>query len=123
MKQSNLIIRDELVEPPTDSLALRTVTMVVHENLDMNVLLHSSQEMKDLYYHWMKVRGLMDYFDYILADKEVESGIWLSSTGLIFDEDGFALKNTPKTTIVIKYIRFDNQISLLGRIKALVGNS
>ena len=87
MKYSNLIIRDELAEPPTDSLAFRTVTMIVHENLKMNILLHSSPDMKDAYYHWMKPKGLLDYIDYIITGQEFEKGIWLSSSNLCKKND------------------------------------
>ena len=107
MKNEILIISDALVEPPTDSLAFRTVTMISHENLELDVLLHSTQEMKDVYYHWMKPRGLLDYVDYILNELEFEAGIRID-----------VLKVYP-STIVVKSIRFENQLGILGRIKAM----
>lgn len=104
-----LIISDQLVEPPTDSLAFRTITMISHDNLEMDVLFHTTQEMKDVFYHWMKPRGLMDYIDYILNELEWENGVRID------------VVNYYPRTIVVKSIRFENQVSLLGNIKSLAG--
>ena len=122
MKYSNLIIRDELVEPPTDSLAFRTVTMIVHENLDMNVFVHTTPDMKDLYYQFMKPRGLLDYVDYIIAGTEFESGIWISSSGMVRRGERMVMIGTwAPVDIIVKCISFENQVGLLGRIKSLSG--
>ncbi len=104
-----LVLADALIEPPSEILPVRTVTMMSHENLAMNVLLQTTQEMKDLYYHWMKPRGLMDYIDYILNERESEESIRIDVIGVY-----------PRT-IVVRAIRIENQIYLLGRIKSLAG--
>ena len=106
MHSDVLIISDALVEPPTELLAFRTVTMLVHDGLHMDILFHTTQDMKDLYYHWMKPRGLMDYVDYILNEREWEHGLRLDVVRYYPD------------TIVVKSIRIENQISLLGKIKS-----
>ena len=108
MINQNLIIADDLVEPPSEILPLRTVTMISHVNMELSILLHTTQEMKDLYYHWMKPRGLMDYISYILNEQEWEDGIRVDIVGIY------------PNTIVVKYIRLENQLYLIGRIKSLV---
>ncbi len=109
MNRDILIIADDLVEPPTETLPFRTVTMFSHDNLNMDVLLHTTQEMKDMYYHFMKPRGLLDYVSYILNEFEWESGVRIDIVRLYPD------------TIVVKWIRLENQLSLLGQIKSLAG--
>jgi len=111
MNTDILIISDSLVEPPSESFAFRTVTMLCHENLGMNILLHTTQDMKDLFYHWMKPRGLMDYIDYILNEKEFEYGIRLDTVGFY------------PNTIVLQYIRLENQLQIIGRIQMFLPDS
>ena len=104
-----LVLADAFMEPPSEVLPVRTVTMMSHENLAMDVLLQTTQEMKDLYYHWMKPRGLMDYIDYILNERESENGIRID-----------VVRVYPRT-IVVKWIRIENQLIVLGQIKSLAG--
>ena len=101
-----LIIADTFVEPPSEVLPFRTITMLSHDNLGLDVLLHTTQDMKDLYYQWMRPRGMMDYIAYILNDLEFEDGIRLDITGIY------------PHTIVTKFIRLENQLNLLGQIRA-----
>lgn len=101
-----LVIADSFVEPPSEVLPFRTITMISAYNLEMDVLLHTTQEMKDLYYHWMKPKGMMDYVTYILNELEFEEGIRLDTIGIY------------PHTIVTKYIRLENQLNLLGQIRA-----
>lgn len=109
MSHSILIIADDFVEPPSEVLPFRTITMLAHDNLEMDVLLHTTQEMKDLYYHWMKPKGMMDYIAYILNEWEYEAGVRLDVLGIY------------PLCIVTKAIRIENQLSLLGQIKSLAG--
>lgn len=104
-----LVISDSLVEPPTEVLPFRTVTMVCHHHLSMECLLHTSQEMKDMYYHWLKPRGMMDFIDYIITEEEWEEGIRLDVIGIY------------PNSIVVKSIRIENQLNILGQIKSLTG--
>jgi hypothetical protein len=107
MKTSTLVISDSLIEPPSETWAFRNVTMLSHENLHMSVLLHTTQELKDRFYHWMKQKGAMDFVDYIISENEWEDGIRIDTIGIY-----------PRC-IVVKYIRLENQIFLFGKIKAL----
>lgn len=107
MRNEILIISDALVEPPTDSFAFRSITMISHEDLGLSVLLHTTQEMKDLFYRWMKPRGFMDYIDYILTEREREVGIRLDTHIIV----GYS------PCILTSAICFENQLRLLGSIK------
>ncbi len=104
-----LVIADALVEPPSEVLPFRTITMFSHEDFAMDVLLHTTQEMKDIYYHWMKPRGMMDYISDILNEGECEECIRID-----------VVKIYP-ITIVVKAIRIENQIYLLSRIAGVSG--
>lgn len=104
-----LVIADSFVEPPSEVLPLRTVTMVSHYNLGLDVLLHTTQEMKDFVYHFAKPRGLMDHIVYILNEFEFEESIRLDTIGIY------------PHTIVTKWVRIENQLNILGQIKSLSG--
>lgn len=104
-----LVISDALIEPPTEVLPFRTITMICHDHLGMECLVHTTQEMKDLYFHFMRPRGMLDYITYILDEFEFEDGVRLDTIGIY------------PNTIVTKYIRIENQIWLLGQIKSLSG--
>jgi len=104
-----LVISDAFVEPPSEVLPFRTITMISSYNLGLDVLLHTTQDMKDLYYHWMKPKGMMDYIKYILNEREWEDGVRIDVTGIY------------PNTIVVKWIRIENQLSLLGQIRSLAG--
>ena len=106
MKSDILIISDALIEPPSETMAFRTVTMLAHDNLGLNILLHTTQELKDYVYRFAKTRGLMDYITYILNEREWETGIRIDVERFYPD------------TIVCQWIRLENQLSLLGQIKS-----
>lgn len=109
MRNDILIISDDLIEPPSEILPIRTITMISRQSLEMDILLHTTQEMKDLLYKWMKPRGLMDYISHILNELEFEDGIRMDITGIY------------PNTIVVRTINVDNQHYLLDQIKTLAG--
>ena len=98
MYNNILVISDALVEPPSEILPFRTVTMLSAERLEMECLLHTTQEMKDKYYKWMKPRGMFDYIKYILNEYEYEEGVRLDVIGIY------------PYSIVLHYIRIENQM-------------
>ncbi len=104
-----LVLSDALVEPPTEVLPFRTITMLAHDQLEMDCLLHTTQDMKDIFYHWMKPRGMMDYITYILNELEYEDGVRIDVVGYY------------PHSIQVKSIRIENQLTLLGQIKSLAG--
>ncbi len=104
-----LVIADPFVEPPSEILPFRTVTQISHYNLGLDVLLHTTQDMKDIFYKWMKPKGMMDFVIYILNELEFEDSIRLDIIGIY------------PHTIIEKYIRIENQLGILGKIKSLSG--
>lgn len=104
MSSLNLIIFDSLVNPPTDSLAFRYVTMICHSNLEMSVLLQTTQEFKDIFYYWMLQKGMMDYMDYLLNEHEKEPGIKLYPQRIDY------------RTVLTDTIKFENQLELIAKI-------
>ena len=107
MKPDVLIIVDSLVEPPSEPFVFRTITMFASCSFHLDVLFSTTQELKDVYYHWMKPKGLLDYVSYILTEHEIESGIRLETS------------YSRPPNIVVNAIRFENQLSIIGRLKAL----
>lgn len=104
-----LVLTDTFVEPPSEILPFRTVTMMAHDHLGMDCLLHTTQDMKDLMYHWMKPRGMMDYIAYILNELEYEDGVRIDVVGYY------------PHSIRVHAITLENQLNLLGQIKWLAG--
>lgn len=101
----NLIIRDFLSEAPTDYLAFFFLTQCVKTQLHMNILLLTEQEMKDLYFHYLREKGLFDYIDYILTPEEKEFGIRLDNNYDI------------PPTVKVDFIRLENQIKIFNTIR------
>jgi hypothetical protein len=101
----NLLIQASLSEPPSDSLAFRYVTLVSKQKFDMNVLLLTEQEVKDMYYKYLLKKGLFDFIDGILTTQEKETGLRLDT------------KVERPPTIKLKAIVFENQVSILNKIK------
>lgn len=106
MATNILTIVDSLTEPPSEPWAFRNITMISHENMNMSVLVHTTQEMKDAYYKWLLRKGLMDFVDYLLSETEWEDGVRIDIINGIYPR-----------CIVVKYIRLENQLNILGRIK------
>ena len=56
-----LIIRDELVNPPTWFSSFRDLTLICSLRLRTDIVIET--EDTDLYYKWLKPRGGMDFVD------------------------------------------------------------
>lgn len=102
-----VIISSQLVNPPSDSLMFRYLTQVVKENLHSDVILESEREYIDIYYRYMRQKGLFDYIDDIQPSFFLERGIRLDTE-----------PNFPQSVITQK-ITFQNVNNLLGQIKSL----
>jgi hypothetical protein len=109
MRRDILTISDALVEPPSEPMVFRTITMLCRYEWNMDILLHTTQDMKDLYYHWMKPRGMLDYVAYILNEMEYEDGVRIDTIGIY------------PQTIVTKSLRLENQLYILSQVKTLAG--
>lgn len=101
----NLIIEADLINPPTESLAMRFLTLVTKSNLHTDNLIIVNPEVKDFYYRYMKTFGLMDYVDDFVTQEDNESGLLLCSKIGIY-----------KSYILTDRVTFKNVTILLGQI-------
>ena len=99
-----LIIRDQLVCPPTWFASYRDLTLYCHILLKLDIVIES--ETADMYYHWIKPRGGMDFIEDI-----VRPG---SEHGTRLDVASHA-----PCTIVTDRIAPENVHRLIGAIRAL----
>lgn len=74
----NLIIPANLSEPPSEGLMFRYLTLVSKKELHYSNLLESPKDMIDIYYFYLKRRGLFDYIDDIISPPHNEHGIIVS---------------------------------------------
>lgn len=104
-----LLVRDSLVEPPSDYLAIYSIFMISKTKFNMDILLLSDKDAKDFYYKYLVRKGLFDYIDYILTeDEKQEKGIKLSNN------------NESPPNIKVKNLVFENELRILGRIKEYI---
>lgn len=107
MRSEIITISDALVEPPSEPMVFRTITQICHYDLGMDVLFHTTQDMKDMYYQWMKPKGMMDYVSYILNEYEFVDGVRIDTIGIY------------PQTVVVKSLRIENQIAILNEVRKL----
>jgi hypothetical protein len=74
-----LVIRDQLVCPPTWFASYRDLTLYCHVLLKMDIVLESADA--DIYYRWIKPRGGMDFIaDIVRPGSEAGPRLDLVST-------------------------------------------
>jgi len=101
----NLLVHAPLCEPPTESLPFRYVLSCAKLDCGMSVLLECESEMKDIYWEFMRKRGMFDFISDIVIPLE-ESGL------------GLDIKvRSQRSTIITKFIRFENQEDLIEKIE------
>lgn len=71
----NLIIPANLSEPPSEGLMFRYLTLVSKKELKYSNLLEAPNDMIDMYYYYLKQRGMFDYIDDIIAPPHKEQGV------------------------------------------------
>ena len=99
-----LIIRDQLVCPPTWFASYRDLTLYCHVFLRQSIVIES--EAADIYYRWIKPRGGMDFIeDFVRPGSEHGTRLDLASTAPF--------------TIVTDRIAPENVHRLIGAIRAL----
>lgn len=98
-----LIIRDELLNPPTWFSSFRDLTLICSIRLKADILIES--EAIDLYYKWLKARGGMDFVEDFIRPGS-EDGVRLD-TEFQFDP-----------SIVTDRIVPENTHQLFGRIQS-----
>jgi hypothetical protein len=99
-----LVIRDQLVCPPTWFASYRDLTLYCHVFLRLDIVLESADA--DLYYRWIKPRGGMDFVEDIVRPG-TERGTRLD------------LERTSAATIVTDRIAPENVRRLITAIRSL----
>jgi len=99
-----LVIRDQLVCPPTWFASYRDLTLYCHVLMGMEIVIES--EDADVYYRWIKPRGGMDFIeDFVRPGTE--------------DGARLDLENTRPRTIVTDRIAPENVHRLVGAIRSM----
>lgn len=104
---SVLVIRDQLVTPPTWFASFRDLTMFCHVFLHLDIVLESDDDPTP-YYRWIKGRGGMDF-----VKEFVRTG---SQEGIFLDCELRLAR--PGPVILTDRIAIENIHSLLGKIQA-----
>ncbi len=99
-----LVIRDQLVCPPTWFLSFRDLTLYCHTFLEAEIVIESDNP--DPYWRWIKPRGGMDFIEDF-----VRPG---SADGARLD-----LENTSPRTVVTDRIAPENVHRLISAIRSL----
>lgn len=74
-----LVIRDQLVCPPTWFASFRDLTLYCHVFLKLEIVIESDEA--DLYYRWIKPRGGMDFIeDFVRPGSEEGARLDLART-------------------------------------------
>tara|TARA_R110002020_G_scaffold229241_5_gene439995 strand:+ start:1400 stop:1726 length:327 start_codon:yes stop_codon:yes gene_type:complete len=101
----NLLVHAGLSEPPTESLPFRYVLCCAKFECDMSILLECEEEMKDMYWKFMRERGMFDFISDIIDP--------LREEGLSLD----VKVRSRRETIITNFIKFDNQERLIEQIE------
>jgi len=102
----NLVVHAPLSEPPTESLPFRYVISCASRDCEMDVLLECEAEVKDLYWRFLKGQGMFDFVNDIVSPFE--------ERGLRLDVE----KRGLEASVIVSYIRFENQINIVENIKS-----
>ncbi len=100
-----LIFYEGIVEPPSDSLAVRGVCLYLNIfQKKRQILLEAEKPNRDLYYNWAKYTGLWDFVEDIVCPADDIFGLRISNT-----------KVRPPS-IRVDRIAYENLDDLLARI-------
>ena len=101
----NLLVHAPLCEPPTESLPFRYVLSCAKIDCNASVLLECEQGTEDMYWQFMRSRGMFDFISDI---------VWpLQEKGVGLDIE----IRKQRATILAKYVRFENQIEIVNQMK------
>ena len=103
----SLIIVSDLINPPSEGLYFRHLTMVSSIDLRQQVLIESEKEYVDIYYNYLKTKGLYDFVEEFVQPEWKVDGIRIDTE-----------LNYPKT-IKTNYIRYENEENLIKQVKQL----
>ena len=100
-----LIFYEGIVEPPSDSLAVRGVCLYLNIfQKKHQILLEAEKPNRDIYYNWAKYTGLWDFVEDIVCPADDVFGLRISNT-----------KVRPPS-IRVDRIAYENLEDLLSRI-------
>ena len=77
----NLIIEASLSEPPTQVLPFRDFTWRAKKKLGRSILIECDETEKDLYWKFMKPRGMFDFVDQLVSQREGVFGFRIINRG------------------------------------------
>ena len=101
----NLLVHAPLCEPPTESLPFKYVLSCAKIDCEANVLLECKQGTEDMYWQFMRSRGMFDFISDIIFPLQ-EKGVSLD------------IKiRKQRATILTKYVRFENQVEIVKQMK------
>jgi len=73
-----LIFVEGIVEPPSENLAIRSLCIQLSIKSDRDFILETTDEMKDLYFDWIKNWGLHDFIKELVLVEEKVQGLRIS---------------------------------------------
>ena len=101
----NLLVHAPLCEPPTESLPFRYVLSCAKIDCEASILLECEKGTEDMYWQFMRSRGMFDFISDII--------IPLQEKGVSLD-----IKiRRQRATILTKYVRLENQTSIVSQMK------
>lgn len=104
----NVIIVSSLVtDPPSESLYVRFLTMMVKDRLGASIVIESQKELIDLYYNYLKKNGGLDYVEDFVTPIDSVEGIRIDN------------RLEYPLTVRTNSITCENVLSLLGQVKNL----
>jgi len=96
-----LIIDARLSEPPSEISVFRDITLYSKVFLKYDVLLECEQEMRDIYWYWLKKRGAFDFISDIIRHNE---------------EHGLTIRQS-HGNITLTYLRVEHLREIINRLK------
>lgn len=73
-----LIFVEDIVEPPSEHLAIRSLCLFLTLKSDIDFLFETTADMKDLYFHWIKRIGMHDFISELVVFEEKVQGYRIS---------------------------------------------
>tara|TARA_B100002019_G_scaffold54754_3_gene46863 strand:- start:2780 stop:3082 length:303 start_codon:yes stop_codon:yes gene_type:complete len=97
-----LLIDAKLTEPPSEISVFRDITLYSTTFLNYDVLLECEEDVKDLYWYWLRNRGAFDYVSDIVK---------------IGSETGITIRQQENADIVLKYLRTEQLQLIINKLR------
>lgn len=99
-----LIIREEVIEPPTNLTCFRDVTLYSTIFLGFDVLVETNEDDLDAYYKFLRKNYCHDFVKAMVTRKEKESGLRMN------------VKREADVNIVVDGIHYNNYTDVLAKL-------